>query len=453
MKKNCKTLFLALLCCATAAHSQDTIPGKIDELIGRYAAYNKFNGAALVAVNGKVLLEKGYGLKDVDRQSANDTKTIFPVGSITKEFTAAVILKLAASGHLHLSDRISRYFPGFPKGDSITIEDLLAQTSGLFNYTTVENFWTLSGKPATEQSVMDSIKNKPLLFPPGEKFSYSNSNYMLLAYIIQKVTKQPYESVVRRILFTPAGMAHSGFDFRDINSPDKATGYWTFSPMGYTRAPSLDSTEFIGSGSIYSTVGDLYRWHQVLQQGKLIDKAILELAYSSGKGPYGYGWELDSAYGKKIVGHGGRVWGFEAKMIRIPREDVFIILLNNHSDEPCLDLIGKGILAILYHRPYPLPAAPMQLSATQLKSYTGRFSPDGSRIFETMVVNGHLFGKESSEHPPKELFALGNNRFVVVDHEIESIEVEFGMDENGIAKEVSFTNVRLGRKMTLPKLK
>jgi len=437
---------------AASASSQDTIPGKIDQLISRYAACNKFNGTALVAVKGRILLEKGWGLKDVADQLPNEAHTIFRVGSITKEFTAAVVLKLAAGHFLELSDPLSKYFPGYPKGESITIENLLTQTSGIFNYTDVPDFWTLSGKPTTEQSVLDSIKDKPLLFPPGEKWSYSNSNYMLLAYIIQKVTRQSYESVVRKEVFEPAGMTHSEFDFIHLNSPDKATGYWNFSPIACTKGPAQDSTEFIGSGSLYSTAGDLFKWHQALQKGDILSPVQQKKAYACGKGPYGYGWELDSVAGKQIVGHGGRVFGFEVKMIRIPAEDIFIILLNNTADEPCIEVIGKGILAILFHRPITLPDAPIKRKAEQLRAYTGRFSPDGKRIFETMLVNGHLFGKESTDHPPMELFTIGGHRFMTLADGGLQLGAEFGLDEKETVKEITPSNPKLGRTLTIPKI-
>lgn len=443
------TAFMAV---AVSVYPQDTIPGKIDELIGRYAAYNKFNGTALVAVKGKIVLEKGYGWKDVDSRRVNDSNTVFRVGSITKEFTAAIVLRLAATHRLGLADRLSKYFPAFPHGDSITIENLLTHTSGIYNYTTIPDFWTVSGRPTTELAVLDSITNKPLLFAPGEKFDYSNTNYMLLAYIIQKVTGRPYEAVVRREIFEPLGMTHSGFDFMNLRGSDKATGYWNFSPMKYMAGPEQDSTQVIGSGSLYSTVGDLYRWDRALQQGRVVDAAWQKKSYTSGKGSYGYGWELDSAFGKRVVGHGGRVFGFEAKMIRVPEEDIFVILLNNTADEPCIDVVGKGILAILFHRPYTLPETPVTIAADQLKAYTGRFSPDGKRIFETMVVNGHLFGKENSDHPPMELFPVGAHRFMAVDREGTRIEHEFGMDEKGVLKEITISIAKMGRKFTISKL-
>jgi CubicO group peptidase (beta-lactamase class C family) len=448
-----KTLIIILFAFGIiqSASSQKLLSKKLDEAITTYVMCNKFNGSVLVAQKGKILLEKGYGLKNVTDQTLNDTHTIFQVGSITKEFTAAIILKLASEKQLSLSDPLSKYYAEFPNGDSITIENLLSQSSGIFNYTDINDFWTRSGKPAVEQSVIDTIKKRPLLFTPGSKFSYSNSNYMLLAYIIQKVTGKPYEMVVRERIFKPLDMSYSGFDFTGLKNPDKAKGYWDFTAMKTTEGPLYDSSEFTGSGNLYSTVRDLYKWHQALQEGRILTPKLQEQAYLPRAGQYGYGWELDTIYGKKIVGHGGRMFGFESKMIRIPEDDVFVVLLNNSSDGPYLRAIARNILAILYGKPFDAPERPVQLTEEQLNAYIGRFGEDEQHTFEVRLVNGHLFGMESPQNA-LELLPLEGNRFHFMEHEGEEGILEFAMDEKGKAKEISTVNQRNGKKIILKKM-
>ena len=446
-----KKLILLLTVVASCAEgvAQKDIPGKLDSMLTIYTNCNKFNGSVLVAKGGKILLEKGYGYKNVAGKTINDAGTIFQVGSITKEFTAAVVLKLLVQKKLSLEDNISKYFPGFPGGDSITIKNLLTHTSGIFNYTEVFDFWKQSNIPANEQMILDTLQSKKLLFAPGTKFSYSNSNYMLLAYIIQKVTGEPYETVVRNLIFRPLGMTRSGFDFTQLQNADKATGYWNFSAFKYVEGPPNDSSEFIGSGSMYSSVWDLYRWHRALQDGKVLDKAILALAYEPAKGPYGYGWELDSAAGKKTVGHNGRMFGFEAKMLRVPGDDVFIVLLNNHSDGPWLDPIAKRMMAILYGQPYSLPEAPLQLSAEKLQHYAGMFGADG-HTFEVRLIDGHLFGME--EEHAMELLPVSGNRLRFMAHQDEEGVFDVTMDAKGQAVELFTINPR-GMRLTLKKIK
>ena len=443
---------LAVTACASSGAQVD-ISQKLDSMMTIYTNCNKFNGSVLVAKGGKVLLEKGYGFKNAGDRTLNDAHTIFQIGSVTKEFTAAIVLKLAAQKKLSLNDPLSKYFPSFPKGDSIRIKNLLSHSSGIFNYTDVFDFWKQSDIPANEQMVLDTLQQKNLLFSPGTKFSYSNSNYMLLAYIIQKLTKEPYETVVRNWVFSPLKMSHSGFDFKHLQNTGKSTGYWNFSAAKYVEGPPNDSSEFIGSGSMYSSVDDLYKWHLALQAGKVLDKATLAQAYQPFKGPYGYGWELDSMAGRKTVGHNGRVYGFESKMTRVPEDDVFIVLLNNHSDGPWLHQIALNTMAILYGQPFSAPEAPLQLTDDKLAAFAGKFAGDKDHIFEVRLIAGHLFGSEA-DHPDRmmELLPLAGNRLKFMEHEGEEGFFDVEMDENGNAAVMRTTNPR-GMKLVLKKIK
>ncbi|MEO8112698.1 MAG: serine hydrolase domain-containing protein, partial [Ginsengibacter sp.] len=209
-----KIYFLVIvLCVVHIGFAQDT-GSKLDTLISAYAKLDKFNGAALVAKGGTILLDKGYGYRNSNDKVLNSEQTIFQLGSITKQFTSAVILKLQEEKKLSVSDKLSKYFPNYPKGDSITIQQLLTHTSGIFNYTNDENFMANEiTKPATREKMMALFQDKPLDFSPGTSWNYSNSGYSLLGYIIEAVTKKSYEQAVRRYIFAPLHMTHSGFDF------------------------------------------------------------------------------------------------------------------------------------------------------------------------------------------------------------------------------------------------
>ena len=424
---------------------------QIDEVATRYASFNKFNGSLLVAEKGKILLQKGYGYRDVAAQLPNDPQTIFLVGSITKEFTAAVILKLAEQKKLALTDRLSKYYPDFPKGDSITIQNLLTHTSGIFS-PDGKDIWDQSSQITNERQVLDFLKSKPLDFKPGEKYSYSNSGYMLLAYIIQKITGKSYENVVSEMIFKPLHMTRSGFYFTALKDKNKARGYWTFSAAEYQAGPPADPTQFIGSGEIYSTVDDLYKWHRALQTGKILSKALQQQAYRPFKKEYGYGWEMaDSVNGRQVVGHAGRMLnGFEAKMLRVPDDDLFIILLNNNAAGPYLGTISKDILSILYEKPFTLPEEPIKLTIDQMKAYTGRFGESKDRYAEVKIINGQLFLLGAADHNI-ELIPLKNDYFRFMDHEGEQVDFEFIMDSNGVAQSMIAPG-RNGQLNTIKKL-
>ena len=276
---------VALLCLLIAitpiAQAQNTSQ-KLDELMAAYAKINEFNGTVLVAQQGKILLEKGYGLRNIPQQSFNDANTIYQTASITKTFTATLILKLAELKLLSINDKLTKFYPDYPHGDSITIENLLTHTSGIFNYTQNNDFmFSKASIPANEETMLALFKNKELDFKPGAGWNYSNSGYSLLGYIIEKATKLSYQQAIRHYIFKPLNMTHSGFDFAHLNSKEKAIGYYSDSGKEYTKsAPLVDSSVTLSAGSIYSMVGDLYKWHQGLLSNQIISKATQDKAYT-----------------------------------------------------------------------------------------------------------------------------------------------------------------------------
>ena len=216
---------LIIIISALKAVGQTTAQ-EIDELLKAYSTQNSFNGSALVAQKGKILLQKGYGYKNAPANTFNDSNTIFQIGSITKQFTAAVILQLQEKQKLSVQDKLSKYIPGYPNGDSISIENLLTHTSGIHNYNDEAFMEKNATKPIATDNLIKLFKNATADFKPGEKYNYSNSNYILLGLIIEKITGKSFYSIIRGNIFQSLEMAHSGFDFASLKSADKATGYF-----------------------------------------------------------------------------------------------------------------------------------------------------------------------------------------------------------------------------------
>lgn len=392
------------------ACAQDTA-SRLDTLLSTYNRLYKFNGTVLVSQHGKVLLNKGYGFRNIADGVRNDTGTIFQLGSITKQFTATVILKLEEEKKLSLQDKVSKFFPDFPKGDSITVEHLLTHTSGIYNYTNDRNFMeTEVSKPANREKIMALFKDKPLDFSPGTKWNYSNSGYCLLGYIAEVAAHKPYEQLVREYIFQPLHMNNTGFDFKHLNNKEKSTGYFFINEDSSKVAPGVDSSVSFSAGAMYSTTGDLYKWHQAARQYKIISKANWERAYTPVKNHYGYGWNIDSIAGKMRVGHGGGIHGFITNIIRVPEDDVCIILLDNASDNT-IGKISESIQAVLYNKPYTLPQKriAIQVPETTLQQYTGEYNlkPGFNIVFS--VKNGTLVGQPTGQteailYPEKEDF-------------------------------------------------
>lgn len=422
---------------------------KLDTLINAYAKLYKFNGAVLVAKNGTILLNKGYGYRNAANKVANNEQTIFQLGSITKQFTAAVILKLQEEKKLSVSDKLSKYFPGYPKGDSITIEQLLTHTSGIYSYTNDPKFMANEvTKPASRDMMMALFRDKPFDFPPGTGWNYSNSGYSLLGYIIEAVTKKSYEQAVRKYIFTPLRMAHSGFDFTHLKNSGKAIGYFKLNDKEAVPAPIVDSTVSYSAGAIYSTTGDLYLWHNALQKNNVLSKAQQEKAYTPVKNKYGYGWGIDSIEGKRKVSHSGGIHGFTTNIVRVPEDDICVILLSNASD-PALQDITKNIFAILYGKEYELPKAriAIKIPEVKLKQYEGEYEINKDLHVIISLKDGELVAAPTGQ--PTSILYVEKEDFLFV--RTPDIQIEFTRNDK---KEIDgFILHQNGAKITCKKIK
>jgi CubicO group peptidase (beta-lactamase class C family) len=414
-------------CSAITLFSQTTSGEKIEKLLKGYTDTGRFNGSVLVASNDKILLEKGYGYKNFKESTLNDSSTVYQIASVTKQFTSAVILKLVELNKLSLSDKLSKFYPDYPKGENITIENLLTHTSGIVDWTKSINF-----SPENEKTLLGFLKTKALDFLPGTNWSYSNSNYSLLGYIIQKVTGISYEEAVRSYIFTPLQMTHSGFDFKNLISKDKATGYSVFSDSARIEGILYDSVGPFAAGEIYSTVGDLYKWHRGLQSNKIIRRTSLEKACTPFRDHYGYGWIIDSLFDRRITSHSGDISGFSSNLARITEDNVIIILLNNKEGSG-LEVITRDILAILYDQPYSIPVKrhPVKLDEEILKKYIGTYevvSPHGPIEGEVTFEKGKLMMQ--AKGPKVELIAEKKDHFFDLFDDNEG-DVEFITGTNG----------------------
>jgi CubicO group peptidase (beta-lactamase class C family) len=383
---------------------QKTVTQKLDELMEAYCKVNKFNGSVLFSKKGKILLEKGYGIKDAQSQTINDANGIFRIYSITKTFTSAVILKLAELKKLSVTDKLSKYYPDFPKGDSISIENLLTHTSGIYDYTYGNNM-----TDQTEKSFITFLKTKPLDFSPGTNWSYSNSGYWLLGFIIKKVTGMAYEDAVRKYIFKPLQMIHSGFDFKNLVNKNKTTGYEIFSGEIKKKAIIYDPPGPFAAGAIYSTVGDLYKYHRGLQTFKIVAKETLEKAYTPFKNNYGYGWTINFYDGRKIVSHSGGAAGYRSNLARVPNGDICIILLNN-TENANVELITKNLFNILINKPYKIPFE-IKVNKEVLANYIGTYQVTAPPIVMYITVDNGRLAAQASGQQKTTLLAESENLF------------------------------------------
>jgi len=315
------------------------MPTVVSNTIMRGLASQGIPGAGVAIVRDRrVIFEKGYGFRNVAARLPVDVNTRFEIGSVTKQFTAAAILQLEESGKLSLDERLGKYIPQYAAARDITIRQLLWQTSGIPNFMDFDKFEHLS---TTHQGSFDAVlalvKNEPLQFRAGTRWRYSNTNYSLLARVVEIASRIPWQRYVREHIFEPAGMTHSTFDDREGQVADMAAGYFADALGKVTMSPSMGLWAR-GNGDIVSTAGDLARWDDAFFGGRIVSPAHVLLATTPGRlrdgsaTGYGFGWGIDQHDGQRRISHNGRTNGFTAMNASFPELHERIIVLVNNAD-------------------------------------------------------------------------------------------------------------------------
>lgn len=318
-----------------------------------------FSGAVLVARDGHILLNRGYGMASYEEGIRNRSDTVFAIASFTKAFAAMSIMILEESGALSVDDTVAEHIPGFPHGEEITIRNLLNQTAGLPEYLLNPDLWANITLFHTPVELLGYFADEPLSFPPGTQHQYSNSNYVTLGVIIESVSGLPFRDFVRQNILDPLGMEQTSYDPYGVDFPDKATGYDDITvdppiPSAIYAHPSIPFT----AGGMYSTIEDLYRWDQALYTEALVSSATLERMFTPGFGDYGFGWyidelEVDGQLHKQIW-HWGSFFGFHGYISRLVDDRVTIIIQFNTSpstDTPEeLRPMAEDVAAIVFSR-------------------------------------------------------------------------------------------------------
>jgi CubicO group peptidase (beta-lactamase class C family) len=292
--------------------------------------------AVLVAKDGNILYKKAFGYANIEKKILAIPETKFRIGSITKQFTAAAILKLQEDGKVKVTDKLSKYIHDFPRGEEVTLHHLLTHTSGIHSYTGKDDFEKRVVKPVTPEELISYFKNDPYDFNPGEQYMYNNSAYFLLGYIIEKVSGKSYAQYLKETFFTPLHMNNTGVHAAWLSLDKEAQGY-TNNTGKYEPALNWNMAWAGGAGALYSTVEDLYKWNEAIFNGKVLQDKSLKAALTSvvlnnGNTPpnkYGYGWGLNEYRGQSVIGHSGGLHGFISQLVRYPKENLTVVLLCN----------------------------------------------------------------------------------------------------------------------------
>lgn len=428
------------------------IQQKLNSYMQALVTYENFHGSVLVAKEGKILMSEGYGYSDFTQNINNKSKTRFAIGSVTKQFTALATLKLSEKGLLNVDDKVSKYISNFPHGDEITIHNLLTHTSGLKNYTDLQEFLISDLTNKDPMKMLELIKDLELEFKPGKRFKYSNTNYLLLGIIIEKITGESFEDNLKDMI-SPLGMEDTGLIYGKNGRLNDATPY-----VGYLEVQEIDDdlvlTQAYAAGSMYSTVEDLYRWDRAIKSEKILDKKILDKMFKEHisipqGGSYGYGWMInDTDMGREIY-HGGNTIGSTSYIGRLEDKDITIIILTNNGGYNTTDL-KNNLLSITLNKKYemPKPVKTIEIKDKELYSkYTGNYEFINGTYLDIIEKENKLYAQVTGQ-VAFEIFPETTTKFFA---RIAEISIGFKTNEEGKATELLFN--QSGMKFTCKRAK
>lgn len=358
---------------------------KLRAYIENLASSNHFNGVVLAAYKDEVLLQEAYGTSSFqyDIPLAADTK--FRIGSLTKAFTAMAVLMLHEEGKLDIHKPIDQYLTDFKYGHRITIHHLLTNTSGLYNFTDSPDYWeTMMRKQTSLKAILVSLKDFPLNFEPGEKMAYSNTGYLVLTAIIEKVTGLSYSDFLQKRILDKLGLTNTGIDNGRTIVKGLATGYTVWEEIVNTE--HVDMSFPLGAYGMYSNVGDLYIWAQALQNHQLISEELQTQMFSNFEHGYGYGWFIDPE--KQIASHFGDINGFVAHVVLDLKQEFTVIVLSNINITP-VTKISSDIKNILSNNHQLEETTYTKKEPPKLDEIVGKYS-NGTETIE-ISYNQELF--------------------------------------------------------------
>ncbi|HEY0333939.1 MAG TPA: serine hydrolase domain-containing protein [Stenotrophomonas sp.] len=348
-------------------------------------------GVVLVTRGDQVLLRKAYGLADVENAVPMQPDAALRLASVTKQFTALAVLQLVQAGKLSLDAAVVSLDPALngPLAQ-VTVRQLLTQTSGIKNVSSIAASRAARREDTDAQRLLAYFKALPLEFTPGTQFRYSNSNYILLTHLIERVTGQPYATYMQQAVFEPLDMRHTRYDNHLALIPHRAHGYRRLEGQ-LQNADFISMSQPQGAGGLISTVDDMALWHRALRDHRLVSAALQEQAFAKAlladgkRSPYGFGWIIGQANALPDVEHGGFINGFNSYVVRVDSPDVFVTVLTNAEFLDPTHLAVR-LAAIAADRPYP-EAVPLPKDAND---WLGRYRLDEGNIDLRQAVDGSL---------------------------------------------------------------
>jgi CubicO group peptidase (beta-lactamase class C family) len=410
----------------------------------------------LVARDGKLLFSHGYGWADRENQIAATPSTRFRIGSVTKQFTAAAILKLAEEGKLSIDSPLATYFPDYPNGEKITLRELLNQTSGLHNYTAHPDFMARVVHPIAPADLVAWFRDDPPDFPPGDQWEYSNTNYLLLGQIVEKVSGQSLADFLKTRFFDPLGLHDTGV-WVNANPPAPAAKGYAYAQGRLVPALDWDMSWAGGAGALYSTTDDLWRWTEALQEGRVLSPASLRTMLIEGAAAkpetltrYAMGLTHSEIAWLPNIGHTGGLQGFLSAVEWFPEQKTTVVVLQNAFPGPpgVAPLTLVSLAAHAFLAPEIAACAPRidpTVSAATYPDYAGRY--DYTSAFQDITAeNGHLYAQLTGQDR-FEIYPSAPDQFFF---KVAEARISFNRDQAG--RVISVTHTQNGATFTALKV-
>ena len=418
-------LVLIILLFPTLIFGQKNVAANLAKYMQAQVEVNHFSGAVLVTKDGRVLLKKAYGWADYEWNIKNTIDTKFQLASVTKQFTAAAILLLVEKGKLSLDDKLSKFFPDYPKADSVTVHMLLSHTSGL-----AMGFKEIALSSMDKESAYAEIKKMPYEFSPGTKSGYSNIGYYLLAKIIEKVSGEKYAVFLKKNIFEKAGMKNTGVSNNESIVEKKAKAYCQ-TENGLIHNPNINWEINVGHDGVYSTVEDLALWDNALYGTSVLSDQMKKRMFKPyGTENWGYGFIINPFYnhGHQLIAHDGGFFGTMTSFNRFTDDKLFVTVLSNN--ESFSHIISYGLAAIALGKEVELPYKHLRVEIDPglYDQYVGQYD-----TIDILKMDGKLYFNNIE----MELIPESKTKFFRADNHDRTIE--FIPDSTGLYKSIILT--------------
>ena len=428
----------------------ESLESKADEYIAPYLEMGNFSGSILVARGGEVLLSKGYGRASFELDVPTTPATCYRIGSLGKQFAAVSVLQLAEKGMLTLEDPISKFFPNYRHGKSVTVHHLMSHTSGIPEIPEMSMFLGVNDDSLSDDEIVKRLNKHPLKFKPGARFLYTNTAFRLVISVVEKASGMGYIDYVRSRIFEPLGLTDTFFDF---GSPRKnrANGYYLFQ----SGLVNLGYVTVLGTGGICSSVDDYYKFVRGLTTGAILDRDYVERMFTTYGGYYGYAWFIGNGWGERIAYHGGDTSGYRCSVAHHFVSDLTVIAFSNVFNAP-IARIRNDLAAIALGKPYSIPRARGDIAVDpgKIEDCLGSYRAENGTLVKIFWLNDYLFVAITD---PEEIFADQNTALYPLyaesenDYFLKDLDVQLAIIRDAKGKPVGLGMTRDGETVEMKK--